>query len=74
MVKLSRTINNQGIDYIKETNLSSYDFQAFNLSKSGYGSLKEIKELDTKEFLDLIEYEHLQNSIQQIIYDEANQE
>ena len=41
------------------------------LVKAGYGSLKEIQNLDTEDFLDCIEYEYIQNTIQTIIYDEA---
>jgi len=33
------------------------------LVKSGYGSLTEIKEWDTKQFLDALEYEAIDNAI-----------
>lgn len=42
------------------------------LVKSGYGSLREVQSFDSKDFLDCLEYEHIQNTIQTIIYDEAN--
>jgi len=42
-----------------------------SLVKAGYGSLKEIQELDTKEFLDCIEYENINNTIQNFIYEDA---
>ena len=41
------------------------------LCKAGYGSLREIQSFDTKEFLDCMEYEYIQNSIQSIMYKEA---
>lgn len=34
------------------------------LSKQGYGTVKELMELDTPEFLDLLEYEAINQSIQ----------
>jgi hypothetical protein len=36
----------------------------FYLSKKGYGSLGEIRELATPDFLDLAEYESIQNDIE----------
>ena len=41
------------------------------LVKSGYGSLKEIEELDTPQFLDCLENEEIRNTIEQHIIDEA---
>lgn len=41
------------------------------LCKMGYGSLKEMKELDTPEVLDLIEYEHIQSDVQSYLMEEA---
>jgi hypothetical protein len=41
------------------------------LSKAGYGSIKELRELDTHEFLNLIEFENIQNDIQTHLMDEA---
>ena len=35
------------------------------LAKKGYGTLKELNELDTPEFLDLVEYEHICSDIEQ---------
>ena len=32
--------------------------------KAGYGSLEEIKSLDTTDYLDIIEFESIQNDIQ----------
>ena len=35
------------------------------LSKKGYGSLSEMREIDTPEFLDLVEFESIINDIDQ---------
>jgi len=37
--------------------------QVCNLVKAGFGSLKEIEELDSDRFLDLIEYEAISMDI-----------
>jgi len=37
---------------------------AFSLCKAGYGSLAEINDLTVKEFLDLVEFEHISADIQ----------
>jgi len=44
--------------------LSNYDRTVFHLAKQGYGTLSEIKELDTKDFLDLLEYEQINNDLE----------
>lgn len=49
---------------MRETNLSDYDFSVFYLSKAGYGSIIEIEGWDTPQFLNLIEYETILNSIE----------
>ena len=36
----------------------------FYLSKQGYGSIAEIGGLDTKELLDLMEFEHITHAIE----------
>ena len=41
------------------------------LVKAGYGSLREIQGFTVKEYLDCLEYEYIQNTIQSIIYDEV---
>lgn len=53
------------------TNLDDYSMSCMSLVKAGYGSLKEIQELDTKEFLDCIEYENINNTVQNFIYEDA---
>ncbi|MBE0469597.1 MAG: hypothetical protein IBX55_08855 [Methyloprofundus sp.] len=34
------------------------------LSKRGYGSIKELQELDTPDFLDVVEFEQMSNAIE----------
>lgn len=52
-----------GEDFIKETNISDDDMTVIVLSKAGYGSLEYLKNLDTPEFLDLVEFEHITRAI-----------
>jgi hypothetical protein len=35
----------------------------FYLAKKGYGTVKEIKDWDTKQFLDAVEFDTIENSI-----------
>ncbi|MFY4742591.1 hypothetical protein ACOTVT_03720 [Aliarcobacter butzleri] len=42
----------------------------FSLVKKGYGSLKELKELDTDEIINIIDYENMMNDIEALAYDE----
>jgi len=39
------------------------------LVKAGYGSLDKVEEMDTKAFLDCLEYEEIRNTIEQHIID-----
>jgi len=51
-------------DYILETNVSGERMAMFSLSKAGYGSLAEIEQWDTDQFLDAIEFEQITADIQ----------
>ena len=51
-------------DLILRKNISDDDMTVFHLAKQGYGTVAEIKEMDTKEFLDLVEYEHINNALE----------
>ncbi len=42
------------------------------LSKAGYGSYKELTELDTAELLDMIEFENISADIQHYQMEKAN--
>jgi hypothetical protein len=44
----------------------------FALCKKGYGSLKELKDLDTDDFLNIVEYENMLSDIEQLVHDERN--
>ena len=46
------------------TNVDGDDAAAMHLSKQGYGSLTEILSMDTEQFLDLIEFERIQQDIE----------
>ena len=58
-----------GEEFIRETNIKDDDMTIICLSKAGYGSLSEIRKLDTPEFLDLVEYENISRDIEQHIID-----
>lgn len=34
------------------------------LARKGYGSIRDLNELDTPEFLDMVEYEHICSDIE----------
>ena len=57
---------------IEKTNVSDDDMKIFYLAKQGYGSIAEIRELDTKEFLDLVEFEQITKAIEQYSIAEAS--
>lgn len=44
----------------------------FHLAKVGYGNIAELKELDTPEFLDLVEFEQISNAIERHSIAEAS--
>lgn len=46
------------------TNVTDDDATLFHLAKAGYGSIKELTEMDSPEFLDLVEFEHIQRQIE----------
>ena len=45
--------------------MSDVDMTIMQLCKKGYGSLAELNDLDTPEFLDLVEFESIINDIEQ---------
>lgn len=57
-------MSSTGENLIAKTNVSDDDMMIFYLSKQGYGSIAELNELDTTEFLDLIEFEEITNAIE----------
>jgi len=46
------------------TNLDDLTSTEFALVEAGFGSLKEIRALDSRDFLDLVEFKSIQNDIQ----------
>jgi hypothetical protein len=44
--------------------VSDLDQTTFHLAKQGYGSLRELRDLDTPEFLDLVEFENINSQIE----------
>jgi hypothetical protein len=44
--------------------VSDDDATLFHLARRGYGSLQELERMDTPQFLDLVEFEHIQNDIE----------
>ena len=46
----------------------------FSLVKKGYGSLKEVREFDTNEIMQMLEYEYLLGAIEFLEYEEMKQD
>ena len=44
----------------------------FSLSKQGYGSIAELENMDTPEFLDLIEFEQITGAIERYEINKAS--
>jgi len=44
----------------------------FSLAKNGYGSIAELEQMDTPEFLDLVEFVHISNAIERYQIDRAS--
>ena len=59
-------------DFIAHTNVSDDDMSIFYLAKKGYGTVNEIMEWDTKQFLDAIEYESIESSISRYLRQKDN--
>lgn len=62
--KLNVLVKKENQNYVKFTNVSNLDMTIFYLSKQGYGSIKEIRELGTDDFLNLVEYEQICSDIE----------
>lgn len=57
--------------YVESTNLSDLNILYFSLVKKGYGSLNEVKELDTPELFDIVEYESIMGDIENLAMEDA---
>lgn len=51
-------------DYVGYTNVPGDDATVYHLARKGYGSVAELHRMDTPEFLDLIEFERIQQDIE----------
>ena len=57
--------------WIKSHNIEDLNLLFFSLVKKGYGSLKEVREFDTNEIMQMLEYEYLLGAIEFLEYEEA---
>lgn len=57
--------------WVESHNISELNLLFFSLVKKGYGSLNEVKEFDTMDIMQILEYEYLLNGIEQLEYDES---
>ena len=45
----------------------------FALVKKGYGSINQIKQLDTAELMNIINYENMMNDIEYLVHEDRQQ-
>jgi hypothetical protein len=45
----------------------------FALVKKGYGSINQIKQLDTDELMNIINYENMMNDIEYLVHEDRQQ-
>ena len=45
----------------------------FALVKNGYGSINQIKQLDTDELMNIINYENMMNDIEYLVHEDRQQ-
>lgn len=58
-------------NYVISTNVSGYSSQCFSLVRAGYGSLAQVQDMDSTDFLDALEYEEIIRNIEQHMMDDA---
>jgi len=56
---------------VEHSNLDDFDVLMFSLSKKGYGSLAEVRKLDTDELLKIVEYENIISDIEMLEMEDA---
>ena len=66
--------NNIWSKWIKSHNIEDLNLLFFSLVKKGYGSLKEVREFDTNEIMQMLEYEYLLGAIEFLEYESAKEE
>lgn len=57
-------------DYVVFTNITGYTAQCFSLVRAGYGTLSEVQDMDSPDFLDAIEYGDIISSIEDHVIDQ----
>ena len=62
--QLTVTVKADSTQYIRSTNVDDLTFSQSFLVEAGYGTMKEVRQMDTPEFLDLIEVEMIKRDIQ----------
>ena len=74
--KLKRLVRSENYweKYVEYTNLNDLDILFFSLVKKGYGSLKEVKDLDTEEIFKIVEYESIISDIETLALEDAKKE
>ena len=66
------TSTEQGFNYVSFTNVSDDFWAVCFMAESGLGSIAELKELDTPDFLDALEYLQIKNKINEHISKKNN--
>lgn len=59
--------------WVESHNISEINLLFFSLVKKGYGSLNEVKEFDTDEIMQILEYEYILNGIEHLEYEEKKE-
>lgn len=57
--------------WVSHSNIDDINLLFFSLVKKGYGSLQEVKEFDTMDIMQILEYEAILSDIEQLEYDES---
>ena len=74
--KLNGYYNSSNIwsKWVSSHNIDDLNLLYFSLVKKKYGSLKEVKEFDTIEIMQILEYEYLLGAIEFLEYEEMKTE
>ena len=54
----------ESADYVAFTNVPDERATLYHLAKEGYGTIAELAQLDTTEYLDLVEYEQIRQDLE----------
>ena len=74
--KLARTPKQEDYfnKYVLSCEIPQLEMTYFALCKKGYGSLKEVREFDTNEIIQMLEYEYLLGALEFLEYESAKEE